>query len=123
MRISDWSSDVCSSDLDSKAIQSSKPVGSRFMEFGTELSGWSSEAIAHDPPQTKWQVGNQTIRLGDCLKLLEAAPPESVDVIVTSPPYNIGIAYNSYDDRRPRADYLAWLTRIDRKSTRLNSSH
>src|SRR3546814_2989485 len=89
------------------------------MEFGTELSGWSSEAIAHDPPQTKWQVGNQTIRLGDCLKLPEAASPESVDVIVTSPPYNIGIAYNSYEDRRPRADYLAWLTRIGKKMARV----
>ena len=93
------------------------------MEFGTELSGWPSEAIAHDPPQTRWQVGNQTVRLGDCLKLLEDTPAESVDVIVTSPPYNIGIAYNSYNDRRPRADYLAWLTRVGKQLARVVKSN
>lgn len=33
----------------------------------------------------------------------------SVDVVVTSPPYNLGIRYRSYPDRRPRAEYLAWI--------------
>lgn len=33
----------------------------------------------------------------------------SVDVVVTSPPYNIGARYASYDDRRPRAEYVAWV--------------
>ena len=32
-----------------------------------------------------------------------------MDVVVTSPPYNIGIAYRSYDDNRPREGYLLWL--------------
>ena len=32
----------------------------------------------------------------------------SVDAIVTSPPYNLGIRYRSYDDGRPRAEYLRW---------------
>jgi site-specific DNA-methyltransferase (adenine-specific) len=34
-----------------------------------------------------------------------------VDVIVTSPPYNLGIDYNEYDDRLPKADYLEWTSR------------
>lgn len=54
-------------------------------------------------------VARQTVVLGDCLAGLRAVPSGSVDVVVTSPPYNIGVAYRSYDDRRPRADYLAWL--------------
>ena len=33
----------------------------------------------------------------------------SVDVIVTSPPYNLGTGYGSYDDRIPREHYLDWL--------------
>lgn len=33
---------------------------------------------------------------------------ESVDVVVTSPPCNLGIAYRSYDDRLTKNDYLAW---------------
>jgi site-specific DNA-methyltransferase (adenine-specific) len=32
----------------------------------------------------------------------------SVDVVVTSPPYNLGIAYGQYKDARPRDDYLGW---------------
>ncbi len=32
-----------------------------------------------------------------------------VDVVVTSPPYNLGVAYRSYSDARPRDDYLAWM--------------
>lgn len=33
----------------------------------------------------------------------------SVDLIVTSPPYNLGIAYGKYSDRQDRASYLAWF--------------
>ncbi|MGV3721753.1 MAG: DNA methyltransferase, partial [Actinomycetota bacterium] len=32
----------------------------------------------------------------------------SVDVVVTSPPYNLGIAYGTHDDAVPRDEYLAW---------------
>ena len=34
--------------------------------------------------------------------------PRSVDVVVTSPPYNLGIKYKTYKDNAPREDYLAW---------------
>ena len=44
----------------------------------------------------------------DCRDLFRHLPPHSVDVIVTSPPYNLGIAYNEYDDSLAQADYLAW---------------
>ena len=30
---------------------------------------------------------------------------KSVTCVVTSPPYNVGIAYDSYDDSRPWDDY------------------
>jgi site-specific DNA-methyltransferase (adenine-specific) len=50
-----------------------------------------------------------TVVLGDCLDVLKALPGESVDVSVTSPPYNIGVAYNDHDDRMPRETYLAFL--------------
>jgi len=36
--------------------------------------------------------------------------PRSVDVVVTSPPYNLGIRYKRYDDAKPRAVYIAWLS-------------
>ncbi|MGB6500620.1 MAG: site-specific DNA-methyltransferase [Thermoplasmata archaeon] len=34
------------------------------------------------------------------------------EVVVTSPPYNRGVAYASYSDARPRAEYLAWTRRL-----------
>lgn len=33
----------------------------------------------------------------------------SVDICVTSPPYNIGIDYGKYDDNGSRAEYLDWM--------------
>ena len=33
---------------------------------------------------------------------------ESVDVVVTSPPYNLGITYGKYSDRQDRQSYLRW---------------
>ncbi|MEW6349867.1 MAG: site-specific DNA-methyltransferase [Thermodesulfobacteriota bacterium] len=50
--------------------------------------------------------------LGDCLKGMEQLlGPDSVDVIVTSPPYNIGVQYGQYNDRIPREAYLKWIGR------------
>lgn len=46
--------------------------------------------------------------LGDCLAVFAQLPPQSVDVIVTSPPYNLGIQYNRYQDTLSREDYLEW---------------
>ena len=46
----------------------------------------------------------------DCVAgMQELLEPESVDVVVTSPPYNLGIAYRSYDDTVPRTEYLDWI--------------
>ena len=46
--------------------------------------------------------------LGDCVEVLNGLPPHSLDAIVTSPPYNLGVRYRSYDDTMPRAEYLKW---------------
>lgn len=49
---------------------------------------------------------------GDCLDAMVDLPDCSIDAVVTSPPYNIGIKYNSYTDNRPRAEYLSWLEAV-----------
>ena len=47
--------------------------------------------------------------LQDCIEgMRERLEPGSVDVVVTSPPYNLGVDYNGYDDTQSREDYLAW---------------
>ena len=45
----------------------------------------------------------------DCLDGMSLLPDRSVDVIITSPPYNIGKEYSTYDDSRPRREYLSWM--------------
>jgi site-specific DNA-methyltransferase (adenine-specific) len=49
--------------------------------------------------------------LADCLEVFRQLPPRSIDVIVTSPPYNLGIRYNQYEDTLSRAAYLEWTNR------------
>jgi len=45
----------------------------------------------------------------DCLPgMSEYVKPGTIDVVVTSPPYNLGTAYGAYDDALPRNDYLDW---------------
>jgi site-specific DNA-methyltransferase (adenine-specific) len=46
--------------------------------------------------------------LGDCIEVFNQLPAQSVDVIVTSPPYNLGIRYNRYQDSLTPAEYLQW---------------
>jgi site-specific DNA-methyltransferase (adenine-specific) len=53
-----------------------------------------------------------TILTGDCLTHLPSIPDNTVDVIITSPPYNIGINYKTYNDQKPRDVYLNWLKTI-----------
>jgi site-specific DNA-methyltransferase (adenine-specific) len=45
---------------------------------------------------------------GDAIDILNRLGAGSIDAVVTSPPYNLGIQYRSYDDGRPRSEYLEW---------------
>lgn len=46
----------------------------------------------------------------NCLEALQQElEPNSVDVLVTSPPYNLGTDYNLYDDSESRESYLQWM--------------
>ena len=49
-----------------------------------------------------------TFYLADCLEVFRQLPRRSVDVIVTSPPYNLGIRYSTYQDTLSRSEYLHW---------------
>jgi len=64
--------------------------------------------------------GTATIYLGDCLEgMREHVADASVDVVVTSPPYNIGIRYGTYKDDLPRDKYLAWIEEVSREVARV----
>jgi site-specific DNA-methyltransferase (adenine-specific) len=44
--------------------------------------------------------------------LKENVKEKSADVVVTSPPYNIGTSYGSYKDELPRGKYLTWIEEV-----------
>jgi len=82
------------------------------MPFDFTRAGLKAQRQPGQAQQEVWRVGSQTVICGDCLGELKALPSTSVDVVITSPPYNIGIRYRSYEDRKPRATYLGWLREI-----------
>src|SRR3546814_10635888 len=98
MRISDWSSDVCSSDL-----------GVVLYEM---LTGQRPEAAG----ETR-VASTQTLRLPS--EQLATLPPGTADRIAHGQGLRLG------DMRRALRNELDWVVAraIDRKSTRLNSSH
>lgn len=50
------------------------------------------------------------INCRDCVEALNNwTPTQKADVIVTSPPYNLGIQYGKYNDKIPREEYLKWM--------------
>ena len=66
-------------------------------------------AIAHSSSVV---LGSHIIHHGDCLVILPTLPAQSIDVVVTSPPYNLDVAYSAYADGRTEADYLAWMVEV-----------
>ena len=76
-------------------------------------------------PHTSFKAGRATFRfyLGNCLDLLDRLPPGSIDAIVTSPPYNLGIRYRSYNDTIPRSEYLEWTAQWVRRASAALSQH
>jgi len=56
--------------------------------------------------------------LGDCIEQMKLLPAHTVDVVITSPPYNLKVDYKSYNDNLKREKYLewtdAWMTEVKR---------
>jgi site-specific DNA-methyltransferase (adenine-specific) len=48
------------------------------------------------------------IEVKDCVKGMRELAEKSVDIVVTSPPYNLGTRYRNYKDTRTRDEYLLW---------------
>src|SRR3990172_5050752 len=55
-----------------------------------------------------------TVIHGGCIPEMSKMPASSIDLIVTSPPYNVGIDYGDgqVDDALPYEDYLDWLDKV-----------
>ena len=74
---------------------------------------------------TTLEAGDATLRFyhGDCVELLRAIDAGAVSAMVTSPPYNLGVSYRSYNDSLPRDSYLAWSDVWIKAAARTLSPH
>ena len=69
---------------------------------------WKPSGLPKPHTQISTRRGTLRFYLGDCLDVLRSMTPGSISVIVTSPPYNLGVRYRTYDDTLPRDRYLDW---------------
>lgn len=53
---------------------------------------------------------------GDCIEMTDEIPKESVDLVITDPPYNIGLNYGVFKDRMKKEDYFQYIQERLRKS-------
>lgn len=55
---------------------------------------------------------------GDCVAEMSKLPESSIDLVVTSPPYNVGINYDTYNDEQSMEEYWKfteeWLEQVFR---------
>lgn len=56
-------------------------------------------------PQPK-AIGDHYLFTKDALTILKQIPDNSVTLVITDPPYNIGLNYNSYNDNKDLQEYL-----------------
>src|SRR3546814_1586654 len=121
MRISDWSSDVCSSDL---SVDNINGIRNGDLNFGVAQSDWQYHAYNGTSPETFPQGAFKELRA------VFSVHPEPFTVVARKDAnietfedlkgkrVNIG---NPGSGQRGTMEVL--MDRIDRKSTRLNSSH
>ncbi|MDG6093590.1 site-specific DNA-methyltransferase [Acetobacter sp. AN02] len=60
----------------------------------------------------RFRAGRHRIVQGDSLQILRRMHSGTIDVVITSPPYNIGLAYESYQDSLTEDGYLGWMEDI-----------
>lgn len=68
-----------------------------------QCGSWPANSNEWKMSATRFSLSNQ-----DCVSGMRLLPAGSVHLVVTSPPYNLGIDYGQYNDRKPKDQYLDW---------------
>src|SRR3546814_8415456 len=122
MRISDWSSDVCSSDLESQ-LQAASVIGATSPYCGGNVQvpgcNWSSieDGAMKSLKQNAFRLPDFLLS-DDVLAKASLSRQEAFDLTAQAYPTLLSILLESH-----RVKELARRSLEDRKSTRLNSSH
>lgn len=59
------------------------------------------------------------IILGDCLEIMKTFPSNFIDLVITSPPYNVGMDYGNVSDNRNYNQYLEFMENVLRECYRV----
>src|SRR3546814_5143735 len=119
MRISDWSSDVCSSDLSGKTSILRAVTGLQKPLQGTialDIAPTEIGFLFQDDALLPWRTARQNVSLGLRIRGQDTKSAES-----SADEWLARLGLHGLGDRFPRQ--LSGGQRKDRKSTRLNSSH
>jgi site-specific DNA-methyltransferase (adenine-specific) len=61
---------------------------------------------------TKVELYNNIFYYGDVLEVLKEIESNIIDLVFTSPPYNVGIKYENWNDNLKYKDYLEFLRKV-----------
>ena len=86
---------------------------------GRPRAGQASASPSRAPRTIRYTEGPHLLVRGDCVRALRRMEADSVDVVVTSPPYNIGLKYRTYRDRLAEEGYLDWMVEVAREVRRV----
>jgi len=73
------------------------------------------EKLKKDLINSKWcyfHTDKGILLCGDCLTIMNKFPEECIDLIITSPPYNVGIEYDVWDDELPPEEYFKFVKKF-----------
>ena len=82
------------------------------LELAMARDKFSTPKVVTDRPavaSTYSAANSSTLHHGDCFELMRQMPDECVQLVVTSPPYNLGKKYEKRDDFEK---YLAWQGQV-----------
>ena len=60
----------------------------------------------------KFTINKQTLFNEDCIKTMQSLDEKCIDVICTSPVYNLNMPYGTYQDKLPKNQYLEWMQQV-----------
>lgn len=67
-----------------------------------------------EAPKPNKERKEQRVIHGDCVEVIGTLPAGSVDLIVSSPPYNVGIEYTNSDDEKSWQEYRKQMTDVSK---------
>ena len=82
-----------------------------------QSSGVEDDELPVNPPAITQlgeivQLGRHTLIAGDCIELMKAQPENSIDAVVTDPPYGIGFMGKGWDCSVPGEDFAREAFRV-----------